>query len=133
MTLRRGDRIVPAGRPDQVCDFQGDLYLNAGAARIPTAHETVLGYAKSLGVPIEVMVNANRASKWDFGGRTYSNRQMQNDLRGRFTELLAKAVDRGALDQEIPAGEKTMLRQFLSFYAISMAAALQAERALRLC
>lgn len=115
-TVRRGDRIVQNGRPDHVCDFSGDLYLNAGAARIPTAHDTILGYAKSLGVPIEVMVNANRASKWDIGGRTFTNRQMQNDLRGRFTELLAKAIDRAALDQEIPAGEKSMLREFLGFY-----------------
>jgi len=116
-TVRRGDRIVQTGRPDQVCDFAGDdLYFNAGAARIPTAHHTILGYARSLGVPIEVMVNANRASRWDIGGRTFTNGQMQNDLRGRLTELLAKAVDRGALDQEIPAGEKTMLRQFLAFY-----------------
>jgi monoamine oxidase len=116
-TVRRGDRIVQAGRPDQVCDFAGEgLYFNAGAARIPAAHHTILGYARSLGVPIEVMVNANRASRWDIGGRTFTNRQMQNDLRGRLTELLAKAVDRGALDQEIPAGEKTLLRQFLAFY-----------------
>lgn len=115
-TVRRGDRIVQTGRPDQVCDFSGDLYLNAGAARIPSAHHMILGYARTLGVPIEVMVNANRASRWDIGGRVFINGQMQNDLRGRFTELLAKAVDRGALDREIPAGEKEMLRQFLAFY-----------------
>jgi monoamine oxidase len=116
-TVRRGDRIVQNGRPDQVCDFAGDdLYFNAGAARIPTAHHTILNYARTLGVPIEVMVNANRASKWDLGGRVFTNRQMQNDLRGRYSELLAKAIDRGALDREIPAGEKEMLRQFLAAY-----------------
>jgi monoamine oxidase len=116
-TVRRGDRIVQNGRPDQVCDFAGEnLYFNAGAARIPSAHHTILGYAKSLGVPIEVMVNANRASRWDIGGRTFTNGQMQNDLRGRFSELLAKAIDRGALDREIPRGEKEMLKQFLAFY-----------------
>lgn len=115
-TVRGGDRIVQHGRPDQVASFSDGLYFNAGAARIPHAHHTILGYARALGVPIEVMVNANRASKWDMGGRVFTNRQMQNDLRGRFTELLDKAVDRGALDGEIPAGEKEMLRQFLAFY-----------------
>ena len=115
-TIRNGDTIVQTGRPDQICEFDSGQYLNAGAARIPSAHRTILGYARQFGVPIEVMVNANRASRWDFGGRTFTNRQMTNDLRGRFTELLAKAVDRGALDQEIPAGEKEMLRQFLAFY-----------------
>jgi len=115
-TVRGGDRIVQTGRPDQVAGFSDGLYFNAGAARIPHAHHTILGYAKALGVPIEVMVNANRASRWDIGGRTFTNRQMQNDLRGRFTELLAKAIDRGALDREIPSGEKELLKQFLSFY-----------------
>ncbi len=115
-TIRRGDRIVQTGRPDQVCSFDEGLYFNAGAARIPHAHHTILGYARRLGVPVEVMVNSNRAGKWDFGGRVMSDRQVRNDLRGRFSELLAKAVDRGALDQEMSAGDKTAMRQFLAFY-----------------
>ena len=115
-TVRGGDRIVQMGRSDQICGFGDGRYLNAGAARIPSAHHTILGYARTLSVPLEVMVNANRASRWDFGGRAYTNRQMVYDLRGRLTELLAKAVDRGALDAEIPAGEKEALRQFLNFY-----------------
>jgi monoamine oxidase len=115
-TVRRGDRIVQNGREDQVCRFSDGLYLNAGAARIPTAHETILGYARRLNVPIEVMVNANRAALWDFNGHVRSNRQMQNDLRGRLAELFAKAIDRGALDGQMSPGEKTAMRQFLGFY-----------------
>jgi monoamine oxidase len=115
-TVRGGDRIVQTGRPDQICEFSEGNYLNAGAARIPAAHHNILGYARTLGVPLEVMVNSNRASRWYFGGRTYTNRQMIYDLRGRLTELFAKAVDRGALDAEIPPGEKEGLRQFLNFY-----------------
>jgi monoamine oxidase len=115
-TVRGGDRVVQTGREDQVCAFSDGLYLNAGAARIPSSHHVMLGYAKSLGVPLEVMVNANRASRWDMGGRVFTNAQMTNDLRGRLMELFAKAIDRGALDREMPAAEKTMLRQFLRFY-----------------
>lgn len=115
-TIRGGDRIVQSGRADQVARFSDGLYFNAGAARIPAAHQTILGYAKNLGVPIEVMVNANRASKWDFGGRAYSNREVTHSLRGRFSELLSKAIDRNALDAEIPAGQRDNLRGFLAFY-----------------
>ena len=115
-TIRDGDRIVQNGRPDQVARFSDGLYLNAGAARIPAAHRTILGYAKDLRVPLEVMVNSNRASKWDFGGQVYSNRQVTNSLRGRFSELLAKAIDGHALDAEIPAAQRDNLRQFLGFY-----------------
>lgn len=115
-TVRGGDRIVQSGREDQVCQFSDGLYLNAGAARIPAVHHTILGYARTFGVPIEAMVNQNRASRWDFGGRVFTNRQITHDLRGRFIELLAKAIDRGALDQELTGGDKSALRGFLAFY-----------------
>ena len=115
-TVRGGDAIEQIGRPDQACGFSDGLYLNAGAARIPSAHHTILGYARTLGVPIEAMVNTNRAARWDFGGRVLTNRQITHDVRGRFIELLAKAIDQGALDRELAGGDKTALRGFLAFY-----------------
>jgi len=115
-TVRGGDRIVQTGRPDQVCQFSPGLYLNAGAARIPTAHRTMLGYARSLNVPLEVMVNSDRAARADAGGRVVSERQLIADMRGRLAELLNKAIDRNALDQELAPGERTAMRQFLRFY-----------------
>jgi monoamine oxidase len=115
-TIRGGDRIVQSGRPDQVATFSDGLYFNAGAARIPAAHHVILGYAQRLGVPIEPMVNVNRAARWDFGGRSYTNRQMMGDLRGRMSELLAKAIDRGALDAEMTPGDRSAMRGFLAFY-----------------
>ena len=81
-TIRGGDRIVQTGREDQLCAFDRGHYFNAGAARIPHVHHTILGYAKRLGVPIEVMVNSNRAAKWDFGGRVYEDRQVRNGVSG---------------------------------------------------
>jgi monoamine oxidase len=53
-------------------------------------------------VPLEVMVNSSRSTRnGTFGGRVRSDRQIVNDVRGRVSELLAKAIDRGALDQEL--------------------------------
>jgi len=115
-TLRGGDRVVQTGRPDQLCAFSDGLYLNAGAARIPNAHRTILGYAKTLGVPIEVMVNANRAARWDFGGRVVENRQAIHDTRGMIAELLSKSIAKGSLDQELSREERDGMRQFLAFY-----------------
>lgn len=115
-TVRGGDRIEQMGRPDQLCRFSDGLYLNAGAARIPTAHHLILGYAKRFGVPLEVMVNSNRASRWDFGGRILTNRQALNDTRGRIAELLAKAINKGALDEALSPGDKTAMRQFLGAF-----------------
>jgi len=115
-TVRGGDRIVQMGRPDQRAEFAAGNYLNAGAARIPSTHRLILSYARRLGVPMEVMVNCNRGAGWDFGGRVVRERQAVNDMRGRISELLAKAIDSRALDQEMPKDELATLRQFLAAY-----------------
>ena len=115
-TVRNGDRIVQNGRADQRVTFDPGLYLNAGAARIPSTHRAILGYAQRFGVPLEPFVNANRNAGWDFGGKVQPGRRMVNDIRGRLGELLAKAIDQHALDQEMPKGELEMVRQFLAAY-----------------
>ena len=115
-TVRGGDRIDQMGRPEQRVDFSEGQYFNAGAARIPSTHRLILGLARKLNVPMEIFVNVNRAAGWDFGGKVYPERRMINDVAGRISELLAKAIDQHALDQEMPKGELEALRQFLQFY-----------------
>src|SRR4051794_13705887 len=75
-TIRGGDRIAQAGRPDQHASFDKGLYFNAGAARIPSPHRAILGYARRFGVPMEAMVNANRSAKWDVRGKIQPERRM---------------------------------------------------------
>lgn len=116
-TIRGGDRIVQSGRPDQRAAFDKGLYFNAGAARIPSTHRAILGYARRFGVPMEAMVNVNRSAGWDFGGKVQAERRMVNDMRGRLAELLAKAIDQHALDSSAPKGELEIIRQFLAPYA----------------
>src|SRR5687768_16304340 len=116
-TVRGGDRIAHVGRPEQRAAFDRGLYFNAGAARIPASHRVILDYARRLGVPMEVFVNSNRGAGWDFGGRVVRERQMVYDMHGRTGELLAKAIDRHALDAEMPKGELELFRQFLALYA----------------
>jgi monoamine oxidase len=116
-TIRGGERIVQTGRSDQRAEFEPGLYFNAGAARIPSSHRAILGYARRFGVPMETMVNANRSAGWDLGGTVRPERRMVNDMRGRLGELLAKAIDQHALDREVPKGELEMIRQFLAPYA----------------
>jgi monoamine oxidase len=115
-TIRGGDRIVQTGRPDQHATFDPSLYFNAGAARIPSTHRAILGYARRFGVQLETFVNANRNAGWDFSGRVQPERRMINDMRGRVSELLAKAIDQRALDQAMPKDELAQFRQFLQFY-----------------
>ena len=116
-TIRGGDRVVQTGRPDQQAAFDPGLYFNAGAARIPSTHRAILGYARRFGVQLETFVNVNRNAGWDFGGKVHPERRMVNDMRGHLGELLAKAIDRKALDGIISKDEIAAVRRFLGPYA----------------
>ena len=112
-TIRGGDRIVQTGRPDQVASFDPGLYFNSGPARIPSTHRLILSYARRFGVQLEPFVNVNRNAGWDFGGKVQPERRMVEDMRGHLAELLAKAIDRKALDGVVPKDELDAVRQFL--------------------
>jgi monoamine oxidase len=116
-TIRGGDRIVQTGRPDQLASFDSGLYFNAGAARIPSTHRAILGYARRFGVQMEVFVNSSRNAGWDFGGKVHPERRMVEDMRGSLAELLAKAIDRNALDGVVSRDEIDAVRKFLGPYA----------------
>jgi monoamine oxidase len=118
-SLRSGDRIQMHGEAEQVADFSAGLYLNAGPSRIPSHHQGVVDYCRILGVPLEVMVNANRnalVSPQHAGSPPMQLRQAINDTRGRLAELLGTAVNRGALDSELTDENKARLRYFLRVY-----------------
>lgn len=115
-TIRGGDRIVQTGRPDQVASFDTGLYFNSGPARIPSTHRIILGYARRFGVPLEPFINSNRNAGWDFAGKVQPERRMVEDMRGHIAELLAKAIDAHALDQQVSKDELQALRQFLAPY-----------------
>lgn len=112
-SIRNGDRIVQAGRPDQVASFSPGLYFNAGPARLPSTHRVILGYARRFGVQLQPFVNSNRNAKWDFAGKVHEERRMVEDLLGQMSELLAKAIDQHALDQFASKDELGLLRQLL--------------------
>jgi monoamine oxidase len=112
-TIRGGDKIVQTDRPDQHAAFDRGLYFNAGAARIPSTHRVILGYARRFGVQLQTFVNLNRSAGWDFGGKVHAERRMVEDLLGQITALLAKAIDQHALDQFVSKDELGLLRQLL--------------------
>jgi monoamine oxidase len=115
-SIRGGDRIVQTGRPDQIAAFSPGEYFNAGPARIPSTHRVILGYARRFGVRLEPFINQNRNAGWDFSGMVYPERRRVEDLQGHIAELLAKAIDRKALDDVAPADELAALRQLLAPY-----------------
>src|SRR6266508_1329426 len=117
-TIRGGDRVEEIDSV-QTADWAraDNLYFNAGPARLPHHHKTVLGYCKEFGIPLQVIVNDNRNALLhdvtSFGGKPVRIRQVRNDVRGHLAELLAKAIDKGALEQSVGADDKERLLVFV--------------------
>jgi monoamine oxidase len=119
-TVRNGTKVEFTTGFTQKCAFGEGLYQNVGPARLPSVHKTMLGYCRELGVPLEVEVNASRSAFLQAnhleGGKAVENRQVEFDTRGHVSELLAKCVQRGALDQELTPADKQQMVEFLQQY-----------------
>jgi monoamine oxidase len=121
-TVRRGTIDTDLDLVTQTAQFGDELYMNAGPARIPQHHVT-LDYCRELGVPVEPFVNANAQSYYfntrDGGaggalaGRPIRHRAAQADLVGYLSELLARAIDQGALSQQLSADDAEALVELL--------------------
>ncbi|MBV8843269.1 MAG: FAD-dependent oxidoreductase, partial [Bryobacterales bacterium] len=116
-TIRRGNTVEFIDGTIQRCAFDEGLYFNAGPGRIPSIHRTMLRYCRELGVAMEVEVNTSRSALLQcdgvFGSAPLEQREAINDARGHVAELLSKAIRRGALDEEITAGDRERMLAFL--------------------
>jgi len=119
-TLRPGTSIALNGYATQTCIFDEGNYQNAGPARLPSIHLTILNYCRVLGVELEVEVNSSRSSLLQNdkinNGRAVVQRQAINDTRGHVSELLSKCVAAGALDAELNKQDHDRILEFLRTY-----------------
>src|SRR6266700_5399837 len=61
-TVRNGSTVEFAGGQRQTASYTANNYFNAGAARIPSIHRTILAYCTELGVPLEIEINTSRST-----------------------------------------------------------------------
>lgn len=119
-TVRRGTEVKFLNGTVQHCEYDEGHYLNAGPARLPSIHKTMLGYCHELGVQLEVEVNSSRSSLLQnskvFGGRPIEQREAINDTRGHVSELLAKAVNQHLLNGSMDASDTEKMIEFLRYY-----------------
>ncbi|WP_043363705.1 FAD-dependent oxidoreductase [Belnapia sp. F-4-1] len=115
MTLRAGDVVEEEGGPAQrvAWDAAPHLYANPGPARIPHHHRGILGYCRTLGVPLEVLVDENRAALLEASTGPVPMRRVQADLRGLIAELAAKGLERGTAEAPLGEGDLDALRAML--------------------
>jgi monoamine oxidase len=119
-SIRNGTQIDFTDGTRQTCSFEEGHYFNAGPARLPSTHHTMLGYCHELGVALEVEVNSSRSALMQAdklnGGVAVPERRVFNDTRGHISELLAKCVRKGALDEEFTAEDRERMIEFLVQY-----------------
>lgn len=120
LTVRRGDVIKENTGIEQTCHFDEgpQMYMNAGPGRLPYHHTAILHYCRELDVALEVYTMMSRANFFQteaaWGGATKRSRQIANDTRGWLSELLAKAVQKGALNEELQGIDRTKLLDMLA-------------------
>lgn len=121
-TVRRGDVIEETTGTRQVCKFDEgpQMYLNAGPGRLPYHHTAILHYCHLLGVPLEVYNMMSRVNFFQkdgsFDSQPTLNRRIANDTRGFISELLAKAINKGALNDELQGVDQDGLLDLLSMF-----------------
>jgi monoamine oxidase len=119
-TIRNGSTVTFTDGTMQRCDWNQGLYMNAGPARIPSIHRTMLGYCEELGVPLEVEINTSRSALMQSdelnGGRAVEQRQVVYDTRGHLAELFSKAIHQGKLDELLTQEDGERLVAFLKTY-----------------
>jgi monoamine oxidase len=116
-TGRRGTVLIEkteSGKTlKQVCKFDEGLYINLGPGRLPYHHRRVLHYCRELNVALEIYVMETMANLFQsdrhFGGKAKIRRQIANDVQGYISEMLAKAVNQNALNDELSGDDRNRL------------------------
>ncbi|HEX4385731.1 MAG TPA: FAD-dependent oxidoreductase, partial [Myxococcales bacterium] len=119
-TVRRDTVVTMNDGTTQKCAFSDGEYLNAGPARLPSHHQGMLGYCRKFGVELETEVNLSRSAMMQSpranGGKPFRLRQAVSDTRGHVSELLAKAINRGRLDDQLTLEDRDRMIAFLKLY-----------------
>jgi monoamine oxidase len=119
-TGRDGTVVSFVDGTKQTINWEEGNYQNLGPARLPSTHWTMLGYARELGIPMEVEVNTSRSTLLQNdnanGGAAVPQRKAINDTRGHVSELLSKCISQGSLDSDISKEDRERMKAFLTIY-----------------
>jgi len=99
-TARNRTKVIeqPVGgtRTEELCTFDGSLYLNLGPGRIPYHHRRMLDICHELQVELEPYVMETTANRVQtaagFDGEPRPNRRIANDTRGQLAALLTRLL-----------------------------------------
>ncbi|HYI24326.1 MAG TPA: flavin monoamine oxidase family protein, partial [Thermomicrobiales bacterium] len=125
-TVRGGSRTEEYGKGEQVCDWDDEsMWFDAGPSRIPFFHRSFFHYCHEFNIPLMDHKNLNLNS-WVYAegingplnGQRIRLHEMQADMAGHTSELLARAADQDALDAPLSAEDTELLRDYLINWGI---------------
>ena len=125
-TVRGGSKTTEYGKGEQVCDWDDEnMWYDAGPSRIPFYHRSFFHYAKELNVPLQDHKNLD-LNGWvyaeDIDGALNGTRmrlhEMQADMGGYTSQLLAQAVNQDDLDLPITGEDRDQLIDYLINWGI---------------
>lgn len=121
-SLRGGDVVKEVGGAVQQVKFAPGNYLNPGPWRIPYHHQALLHYCQELNVALEPFVQINHNgyvhSDKAYGGKPQRYAEVGVDFKGHIAELLAKAVNKGALDDAIGKEDRDKLLEAMRGWGV---------------
>lgn len=122
ITVRGGDRYTEISGDVITCDFAEGNYLNPGPWRLPHHHYAVIHYCREFGVALEPFIQENREaylhSVNHFNGVPQRMGDVQSDMQGYTSQLLAKSLKQNDLDQAVTAEDKEKLLDWLKTWGV---------------
>jgi len=121
-SLYGGDTYTELGGDTQKVGFSSGNYVNPGPWRIPYHHRTLLHYCKQFNVALEPFIQFNH-NAYVHNTDAFSNKPVRfktaaADFEGNVAELLAKAVNQNALDQELTMEDRQKLLEALRMWGM---------------
>ncbi|MCP1468407.1 monoamine oxidase [Sphingobium sp. OAS761] len=121
-SLRGGDTFTESDGTVQKVQFAPGNYINPGPWRIPHHHKCVLHYCRQFGVALEPFIQLNHNgfihASDAFGGKPVRYKEAAVDFKGHTSELLAKALNSGSLDQSVTGEDKERLLEALRGWGV---------------
>jgi monoamine oxidase len=125
ITVKTGVTTHEYGGEEQVCDWDDGVWWDAGPSRIPFYHRGVLHYCKVLNVPMIDHKNLNlngyvymEGIDGPLNAQKMRLHELQADMAGYISELLAKAANQEQLDEPYTPENHDQLVDYLVNWGI---------------
>lgn len=120
LTVRGGVTTEEYGKGIQECTWDDGVWWDAGPSRVPFFHRAFFHYCKQLNIPLIDHKNLN-LNAWAYAegiegaldGTRMRVRELQADMGGYTSSLLAKAAESSTIDDELSADDLEMLIDYL--------------------